>query len=79
MKTVQTNMVNVDVAGLGIDAGTFARFLAERGVRGLPGLGTVIRFVTYRGITRQDVMEAAEIIRRLVAEHPWRPAEQLES
>lgn len=76
METVQTNMVNVDVAGLGIDAGTFARCLAERGVRGLPGLGTVIRFVTYRGISRQDVMEAAETIRRLVAEHPWRPAKQ---
>ncbi|MGQ9516772.1 MAG: GntG family PLP-dependent aldolase [Anaerolineae bacterium] len=73
METVQTNMVNVDVAGLGTDAATFARFLAERGVRGLPGLGTIIRFVTYRGITRDDVAEAAGIIRQMARERPWQP------
>lgn len=71
METVQTNMVNVDVAGLGIDAATYARFLAERGVRGLPGPGTIIRFVTYRGITREDVAKAADIIRQMVCEQPW--------
>lgn len=74
LESVQTNMINVDVAGLGIDAAMFARFLAERGVRGLPGLGTVIRFVTYRGITQEDVMEAADIIRQMVQERPWTDA-----
>lgn len=57
-----------------MDAAGFARFLAERGVRGLPGLGTVIRFVTYRGITQEDVVEAADIIRQMVQERPWTDA-----
>ncbi len=74
LETVQTNMVNVDAAGLGIDAAAFAQFLSERGVRGLPGLGTIIRFVTYRGITREDVTEAAAVIRQLVLDRPWSAA-----
>jgi len=44
--TVQSNIVNVDVGGLGIDAATFAALLRERSVRGLPGMGTNVRFVT---------------------------------
>jgi threonine aldolase len=68
---VQTNIVNVDVKGLGITAATFAKHLDERGVRGLPGMGTVIRFVTYRGITRKDVEQAAAAVRELVAARPW--------
>ena len=71
LSTVQTNIVNVDVSGLGIDAATFAAHLRERGVRGLPGMGTNVRFVTYRGITRADVEQAADAIAALVAAHPW--------
>ena len=47
---------------LGIDAATFARHLDALGVRGLPGLGTVVRFVTYRGISEADVITAAEAV-----------------
>jgi threonine aldolase len=50
VETVQTNMVNVDVGDLGIDGATFTRQLDALGVRGLAGMGTVVRFVTYRGI-----------------------------
>ena len=71
LETVQTNIVNVDVKGLGITAATFAKHLDERGVRGLPGMATVIRFVTYRGITRDDVEQAAATVRELVAARPW--------
>jgi threonine aldolase len=71
LETVQTNIVNVDVAGLDIDAATFASNLDQRGVRGLPGLGSVIRFVTYRGIMQSAIEAAMDTIRRLVAEAPW--------
>jgi threonine aldolase len=71
LETVQTNRVNVDVSDLGIDAATFARHLDALGVRGLPGLGTVVRFVTYRGISERDVIAAAEAVEKVVAARPW--------
>lgn len=71
LDSVQSNIINVDVGGLGIDAATFARHLDEKRVRGLPGQGTVVRFVTYRGITRSDIQEALKAIREVVAEKPW--------
>jgi threonine aldolase len=71
LSTVQSNIVNVDVGGLGIDAAAFASHLRERGVRGLPGMETNVRFVTYRGITRADVNTAADAIVALVAARPW--------
>ncbi len=74
LETVQSNMVNADVRELGIDAATFARHLDALGVRGLPGLGTVVRFVTYRGISRGDVLKAAEAVEAVVAARPWEGA-----
>jgi threonine aldolase len=71
LATVETNMVNVDVAGLGLDAATFAHHLDAAGVRGLPGMGTVIRFVTYRGITAAEIDLAIETIRRVTTARPW--------
>jgi threonine aldolase len=71
LESVQTDIVNVDVRSLCRDAATFARHLDARGVRGLPGMGTVVRFVTYRNITRADVEHAAVVIRELAQERPW--------
>ena len=71
LSTVQTNIVNVDVRALGTDAAVFARHLRERGVRGLPGMSTSVRFVTYRGITRADVNAAADAIAAIAAARPW--------
>jgi threonine aldolase len=71
LETVQTNIVNLDVQKLGIDAAVFAAHLDKHQVRGLPGMGTVVRFVTYRNIGRGDILEAVEQIRRLVTERPW--------
>ncbi len=71
LATVQTNMVIVDVSGLHIDAATFGKHLDARAVRGLPGLGSTIRFVTYRGIVRTDIDRAAGVVAALVAERPW--------
>jgi threonine aldolase len=72
LATVQTNIVNVDVSDLGTDAATFAAHLMARGVRGLPGMGCSVRFVTYRGITRADIEEAIAAVAAVVAEHPWK-------
>jgi threonine aldolase len=74
LHAVQTNIVNVDVRALGIDAATFAGHLREQDVRGLPGMGSVVRFVTYRGITRPDILRAADAVRSTVANRPWAAA-----
>ena len=74
LDTVQSNIVNLDVGGLGIDAATFASHLDERMVRGLPGMGCVVRFVTYRNISAEDVQLAIGRIGALVDEKPWEPA-----
>jgi threonine aldolase len=74
LATVQSNIVNLDVRALGIDAAALAAHLRDRGVRGLPGMGTNVRFVTYRGITRADVEHAAQAIRAVVLDRPWTAA-----
>jgi threonine aldolase len=76
LATVQTNIINVDVKDLGIDAAAFARHLDARGVRGLAGMGTSVRFVTYRGVTDADVKRAAALIREMVTGRPWATAAQ---
>jgi threonine aldolase len=71
LDSVQSNIVNLDVSSLGLDAATFAASLDPRGVRGLPGLGDIVRFVTYRGITREDIDRAVSEIREMVELRPW--------
>jgi threonine aldolase len=71
LQSVQSNMVNLDVKGLGIDAAAFAKHLDARGVRCLPGMTSVVRFVIYRGVTREDVEHAAAAVQGLVAACPW--------
>jgi threonine aldolase len=71
LATVQSNIVNVDVGSLGVTAAAFAKHLDALGVRGLPGMGSVIRFVTYRGITRSDTERAAQVLRQVAADRPW--------
>ena len=74
LRAVQSNIVNLDVQQLGIDAAAFASHLRNLGVRGLPGMGTIVRFVTYRGITRQYVEQAVQAIRAMMASRPWAAA-----
>jgi len=71
LRAVQSNIVNLDVKGLGIDAATFATHLRENEVRGLPGMGSIVRFVTYRGITRADIERAIEAVRATAVASPW--------
>lgn len=74
LDSVQSNIVNLDVSGLGIDAATFAAHLGEKRVRGLPGLGSIVRFVTYRGVSREDIGAAILAVRGLAAVRPWEMA-----
>jgi threonine aldolase len=69
--SVQSNIVNLDVGGLGTDAATFSSYLDGKGVRGLPGLGNVVRFVTYRGISGEDIQGAIRAVREVAATRPW--------
>ena len=71
LESVQSNIVNLDVSGLGMDAATFASHLDPRGVRGLPGLASVVRFVTYRGISAEDIQRSLEVMGEMVSDAPW--------
>lgn len=71
LESVQSNIINLDVSGLGIDAASFAAHLDSRKIRGLPGLGSVVRFVTYRGITGEAIRKALSEIQAMVSERPW--------
>jgi len=71
LASVQSNIINLDVGGLGIDAATFAAHLDRTGVRGLPGMGSVVRFVTYRNISREDIDAAVVAVREVTAAMPW--------
>ena len=73
LESVQSNIINLNVASLGIDAATFASHLDPLGVRGLPGMGNIVRFVTYRGISREDITQSISVTRRLVEARPWTP------
>jgi threonine aldolase len=68
LTTVQTNIVNVDTRGCGVDAATFNRHLMARDVRGLPGMGSRLRLVTYRGITEADITRAITVFGDVVRE-----------
>lgn len=71
MASVQTNIVNVDVAGLNTDAPVFAQHLQAHAVRAYVRAGTMLRFVTYRNISRADVLRAVEAVRTVAAARPW--------
>lgn len=57
--TVDTNIVYVDVAGLGVDAQQFCARLEEHGIRFDSATGgTVVRGVTHHAVTSEDIGRA---------------------
>lgn len=68
LSRVQTNIVLVDVSGLGIDANTFIEKLKERRVLASYHSRSIVRMVTHRGIEREDVEKTLNIIEGLVKE-----------
>jgi threonine aldolase len=67
MRTVQTNIVRTNVAGLGVPAATVAAKLAELGVLVLAPTPDALRWLTHRQVTAADV-DAAAVAMGKVAE-----------
>jgi threonine aldolase len=68
LNRVQTNIVLVDVSGLGIDANIFIEKLRERRVLMSYHSRSIVRMVTHRGIEREDVEKTLGAIEGLVEE-----------
>ncbi|UCD72752.1 MAG: hypothetical protein JSW01_04670, partial [Candidatus Bathyarchaeota archaeon] len=62
MRTVQTNIVKLDVSGLGCDIGRFSAELKKQGVEISVLGGSSVRMVTHRGIESSDIDIALNII-----------------
>lgn len=66
--TVQTNIVVFDTRDLGVTAEEFVARLKDRGVLS-SGFGkTRIRLVTHKDVSREDVLEALEVVKAVAAE-----------
>ena len=65
-ETVETNIVFFDVAGIGMSAGEVGEKLATHGVR-IGAMGeTMLRAVTHLDVSREQVEEAAEAVKKVV-------------
>jgi len=65
MKTVQTNIVLVDVSPMGLDSGRFVERLKKNKILAANFGGDKVRFVTHRGITAEDIDDTIARIERL--------------
>lgn len=68
LKTVQTNIVLLDITGLGVSSKKFVSLLEKRGVLALPREGARIRMVTHRGIEKEHIERALTIIEEVARE-----------
>ena len=68
LKRVQSNMVRVDVSGLGVTAVEFEERLEDHDVQGSLAAPTVIRLVTHRHIRREHIEAAVEAFRQVAGE-----------
>ena len=68
LKTVQTNMIRVDVKELGVTAAEFEKRLEAHNVQGSITGPTVIRLVTHRHIRTEHIGPVVEAFRRVVSE-----------
>ncbi|MGQ9621838.1 MAG: threonine aldolase family protein [Candidatus Caldatribacteriaceae bacterium] len=66
LSRVQTNFVLLKLQKPGLTARRFVELLQDRGVLATPASGDVVRFVTSRQVTREDVLFAIERIREIV-------------
>ena len=63
-KEIQTNMVRVNVSPSGHDAKFFQEGLEKNGLKSLAISDNFIRMVTYREISKADVLAASDIINK---------------
>jgi len=66
MKIVQTNMVKFNISNLDISSDRFVSILEEKGILSLTISDKDIRIVTHRGIEREHIDKALEIISETV-------------
>jgi threonine aldolase len=64
---VQTNIVIVDVAGVGVDPLVFVHDLEKVGVLSSHFGGSLVRFVTHYGIERPGIEEAVAGVHHVMA------------
>jgi threonine aldolase len=65
LRRVQTNIVMFDVSDLGFTGKEFVEKLLKYGVKALTLRGNVIRMVTHRGITREDILETLDAVNEI--------------
>ena len=65
--TIQTNIVFIDVSGTGMQAAALSDELLARGIRIGPVNERHMRAVTHLDVSRDDVIEAADTVRDIVA------------
>ena len=68
LSQVQTNIVVYDVSGLEIDGGAWIAKLNESGVKAGALEGSRVRMVTHRGIERDDIEYALEVMKKTAEE-----------
>ena len=68
LETVQTNIIMLDVGGLGVESKVFITKLKECGVLALNEGKTRVRMVTHRGIEKEDVEKALSKIEEVAKE-----------
>lgn len=64
-----TNIMFVNLDGVGIDAGTFAKELKKRNVLVYGEYGTRVRFVTNRMVSQEDMRKVANAIEQIVLKY----------
>jgi threonine aldolase len=68
LKAVQTNIVQMDVSGLGITANQFVSKLKEKGILALSMSKSIVRIVTHRGIEKKHIEKTLDVIKNIVEE-----------
>ncbi|MEM1587152.1 MAG: low-specificity L-threonine aldolase [Candidatus Bathyarchaeia archaeon] len=68
LRRVQTNIVLVDVGGLGVDSDTFIAKLRDRGLLASNHSKNMVRMVTHYGIKREHIEKALTIIGEVARE-----------
>lgn len=66
LSQVQSNIVNVDLTGIGITSKEFLVKMKDKGILAFPRTEHKIRLVTYRGITTNDIYYSIEQIKACV-------------
>jgi threonine aldolase len=66
LSRVQTNFVLLHLHRKDLTAYCFVEFLRERGVLATPVSASLVRFVTSREVTREDILETVEVIKEVL-------------